>query len=144
MKVKQKNKAGKKEAVLGMDLELASQKVERLCIDRLADLIAGYPLASKEFKSSIKGFFKRQLTMLSGLGKQGFHWQVIENILHFYGSFRKLAEVLEQALLELLAKNNNALSFEDRHGFEALHGLIMKPMESMMAEGKKSRIMLIS
>merc|ERR1719160_1861408 len=138
MKVKQKNKAGKKEAVLGLDLELASQKIERLCIDRLADLIAGYPLASKEFKSSIKGFFKRQLTMLSALGKQGFHWQVIENILHFYESFRQLAEVLEQALLELLAKNNNALSFAD------LHALIMKPMEIMMSEGKKSRIMLTS
>merc|ERR1719310_8752 len=76
--------------------------------------------------------------MLGALGKHGFHWQVIENILHFYECFRKLAEVLEQALLELLAKNNNALSFAD------LHGLIMKPMESMMSEGKKSRIMLTS
>merc|ERR1719460_976314 len=136
MKVKNKNKTSKKDMVLGLDLELASQKVESLCIDRQADLIAGYPLASKEFKTSIKAFFKRQLAMLGALGKQGFHWQVIETVLHFYKSFRQLAEVLEQSLLELLAKNNNALSFAD------LHALIMKPMETMMSEGKKSRIML--
>jgi len=138
MKSKQKNRTGRREAVLGLDHELASQKIERLCIDRQADLIAGYPLASKEFKTSVKAFFKRQLTMLSALSKQGFHWQVIEGILHFYRSFRELAEVLEQALLELMAKNNNALSFAD------LHDLLMKPMETMISEGKQSRIMITS